>query len=104
MNRQDLEELINAIDNYYNDDRKKESYLNKIKMICSEYCNDCNANYEFELGSDVIRELSIGNEFYFYSVYKIEGVTKIKEIIGFPVRINFEKPELIKLWKEVKFE
>lgn len=51
--------------------------------------------YEWELGVDIYR--TIIEDIY---MYLDDSVSKSK-IFGYPVRINYDDKEIIKLWKEV---
>lgn len=53
--------------------------------------------YEWELGADVYGIIS--NELH---IYINERSSERIELIGFPVRINYEDKTIIKLWKEVE--
>lgn len=50
--------------------------------------------YEWELGVEVYRILTEGIPMY------LDGICKMK-LLGYPVRINYDDKEIIKLWKEV---
>lgn len=54
------------------------------------------SGYEWELGVEVYRILTEGDP-----IYLDDTISKI-ELLGYPVRINYEDKENIKLWKEVE--
>lgn len=49
---------------------------------------------EWELGAEVYRILTEDIPMY------LDGICKMK-LLGYPVRINYDDKEIIKLWKEV---
>ena len=52
-----------------------------------------NLSFEWELSADIVSTLD-----HLLLNYDDEK----QELMGIPVRINYKKPEIIKLWREVK--
>lgn len=80
-----IEEMINAL---YYDARVEAERLGE--MFNSE-------NYKWELGSDIIIKLHLMKYQLMYKGYTTEMV--LRDIV---VTINYNNPNVIKLWKEVK--
>lgn len=68
-----------------------------------DYKNGYESDIKFELGSEIVSQLKIDCMHYFKDSF--QNPLKKDErlmIMGIPVEVNRDVPDMIKLWKEVK--
>ena len=68
-----------------------EKYVNEINLI---NCYEPEAEFKWEMGLKAIAEVSP-------EPAMTQPPQEIQEIYGIPVIINYDNPEMIKLWKSV---
>ncbi len=73
-------------------ERRKATAINKAVAAREDILSD---KYEWELGVEVYKILTEDIPMY------IDSICTMK-LLGYPVRINYEDIEIIKLWKEVE--
>ena len=64
--------------------------------------NGYESDIKFELGSEIVSQLRIDCMHYFKDSFKNPLKDEKLMIMGIPVEVNYDDPNIIKLWKEVK--
>lgn len=67
------------------------------KATQDKFTSKADCKYEWELGTNIC-EMVGGN----FRAYIKENDLKNLTLMGYPVKINYEDKEIIKLWKEVQ--
>ena len=76
---------------------EKERWNRLNILMCEaeyQYFKYGSANLEWELGVDIVQELT-------REVTLINDEVEISVLMGIPVRINYRNPDIIKLWRQV---
>lgn len=80
----------------------REEIIAKIKVLYAESLYEKHKDgvheYEWELGGYIADELLLES----METIAHDHFALIKVLCGYPIRINYENPFIIKLWREVK--
>lgn len=61
------------------------------------------SNLKFELGINIVHELQLESMVRYYEEIGFNPkINQKTSLVGIPVEINYDEPDMIKLWKEVK--